>query len=104
MLIGVKHCHENNVTHRDLKLDNLLLDGENNVKIIDFGFATCFPHDRKTKLFCGTPSYMSPEIVARKEYSGPPADVWALGVILYALVCGSFPFRAPHDRELYRKI
>jgi MAP/microtubule affinity-regulating kinase len=47
---------------------------------------------------------MSPEIVSRKEYCGPPADVWALGVLLFAILCGSFPFRGSNDRELYRKI
>ena len=47
---------------------------------------------------------MAPEIVARKEYAGPPADIWALGVLLFTFLCGSFPFKAPQDRELYRKI
>lgn len=44
-------------------------------------------------MFCGTPSYMGPEIVNKKEYTGPPADIWALGVLLYALLCGTFPFK-----------
>jgi serine/threonine protein kinase len=47
---------------------------------------------------------MSPEIVARVEYSGPPADVWALGVLLYVLLCGCYPFKAQTDKELYKKI
>lgn len=104
ILQGIEYCHSNNVTHRDLKLENILLDEKNNVKIIDFGFSTCFPHEKKVKVFCGTPTYMAPEIVSRKEYSGPPADVWALGVLLYAMLCGGFPFKASADKELYRKI
>mmetsp|Transcript_7086 Transcript_7086/g.6937 ORF Transcript_7086/g.6937 Transcript_7086/m.6937 type:complete len:472 (+) Transcript_7086:1-1416(+) len=104
LLSGIEYCHNNNVTHRDLKLENILLDDKNNVRIIDFGFATCFPHEKKVKVFCGTPTYMAPEIIARKEYSGPPADVWALGVLLYAMLCGTFPFKASADKELYRKI
>ena len=71
VLHGIEYCHNKNVTHRDLKLENILLDDNNNVKIIDFGFGTCFSHDKKVKLFCGTPSYMAPEIVNRVEYSGP---------------------------------
>jgi serine/threonine protein kinase len=89
--------------HRDLKLENLLMDECDNIRIIDFGFATCYP-DKKVKLFCGTPSYMAPEIVGRKEYRGQPADVWALGVLLFALLTGSFPFKGLTDADLYRKI
>ena len=47
---------------------------------------------------------MGPEIVSKKEYAGPPADIWALGVLLYALLCGRFPFKGPNDKELYAKI
>lgn len=47
---------------------------------------------------------MSPEIVSKKEYCGPPADVWALGVLMFALLCGRFPFRGQNDKELYKKI
>lgn len=104
ILHGIEYSHSKNVTHRDIKLENILLDEKNNVKIIDFGFATCFSHEKKVKLFCGTPSYMAPEIVNRIEYSGPPADVWALGVLLYVLLCGTYPFKGQVDKELYKKI
>lgn len=104
VLLGIEYCHHKLVTHRDIKLENILLDESNNIKIIDFGFSTCFSHDKKIKMFCGTPSYMAPEIVARVEYSGPPADVWALGVLLYVLLCGCYPFKAQTDKELYKKI
>eukprot|EP00359_Climacostomum_virens_P006196 CAMPEP_0204915052 /NCGR_PEP_ID=MMETSP1397-20131031/13043_1 /ASSEMBLY_ACC=CAM_ASM_000891 /TAXON_ID=49980 /ORGANISM="Climacostomum Climacostomum virens, Strain Stock W-24" /LENGTH=407 /DNA_ID=CAMNT_0052086909 /DNA_START=202 /DNA_END=1422 /DNA_ORIENTATION=- len=101
---AVDYCHSVNVTHRDLKLDNILLDEKRNAKLIDFGFATCFPNDRKIKLFCGTPSYMAPEIVTRKEYAGPPADVWALGVLLYVMLCGFYPFKGKDDKDLFQRI
>jgi serine/threonine protein kinase len=90
--------------HRDIKLENLLLDESATVKLIDFGFSTVVPPGKKIKVFCGTPSYMAPEIVARKEYPGPCADIWACGVLLYALLCGCFPFKGSNDRDLYRKI
>lgn len=99
---SIYYCHQRNVTHRDIKLENILLDEtKERVKLIDFGFSTCIPHERKVKIFCGTPSYMAPEIVSKIEYSGPPADIWALGVLLFALLCGKFPFRGQNDKELY---
>lgn len=104
ILSAMEYCHSMNVTHRDLKLENILLDDRRNIKLIDFGFATCFPNDRKAKIFCGTPSYMSPEIVARKDYYGPPADIWALGVLLFVMMSGSYPFKGRDDKDLYRKI
>jgi len=104
VVCGIEYCHGKSIAHRDIKLENLLLDEHNNVKIIDFGFSTCMPNTKKIKIFCGTPSYMSPEIVLRKEYAGPQADVWALGVLLYAMLCGTFPFKGRNDRELYKKI
>jgi MAP/microtubule affinity-regulating kinase len=63
LLEGIKYCHSRCITHRDIKLENILLDEKNNIKIIDFGFSTCIPNDKKIKIFCGTPSYMAPEIV-----------------------------------------
>lgn len=61
--------------------------------------------DKKAlKVFCGTPSYMAPEIVRRIEYEGKPVDAWSLGVVLYALVCGCFPFSAKSYPDLYKKI
>lgn len=101
---GIKYLHDRHIVHRDIKLENLLLDDNGVVKIIDFGFSTIVPPGKRLKIFCGTPSYMAPEIVARKEYSGFCADIWAMGVLLYALLCGSFPFRGQNDRDLYRKI
>ena len=101
---GICYCHSKSVSHRDIKLENVLLTDDGTVKIIDFGFSTCIPNDKKIKLFCGTPSYMAPEIVAKKEFAGPPADIWARGVLLYAILCGTFPFKGIDDKDLYKKI
>jgi len=63
---ALKYCHSKNITHRDIKLENVLLDeSHEKVKIIDFGFSTWIPNETKIKLFCGTPSYMAPEIVSK---------------------------------------
>lgn len=97
--------HSKNICHRDIKLENILLDDSNAVpKLIDFGFSTCFSLEKKVKMFCGTPSYMAPEIVTRVEYRGDKADVWALGVVLFTLLQGYFPFKGANDTDLYKKI
>ncbi|CAI2382676.1 unnamed protein product [Moneuplotes crassus] len=102
---AIDYCHSKNITHRDIKLENILLDeSKTEVKLIDFGFSTCIPNEKKIKIFCGTPSYMAPEIVSKKEFRGPPADIWALGVLLYALLCGKFPFKGKTDQELFSRI
>jgi MAP/microtubule affinity-regulating kinase len=90
---AIEYCHIKNVVHRDVKLENILLDDNNRVKLIDFGFSiVCTSRDR-LNVFCGTPSYMAPEIVNKIEYVGAPVDVWSLGIVLFALLCGKFPFR-----------
>eukprot|EP00439_Symbiodinium_sp_Y106_P036585 s2363_g4.t1 len=103
---GVTVCHERLVAHRDLKLENVLLDkGREGVKIIDFGFAAHVPSkETKLKAFCGTPSYMAPEIIRGEGYSGFAADVWALGVVLFALLSGTLPFSAKTEMQLYARI
>jgi len=98
---AVSYLHSKSIIHRDLKLQNILLQNINSVKIIDFGFAC---EDRKLKVFCGTPSYMAPEIVNKIPYKGKPADIWALGVILYKMLTGLFPFKASTESQLYGKI
>ena len=60
---SIKYIHSRNIVHRDLKLENILIDDRNNLKLIDFGFSICVDSTQKLKIFCGTPSYMAPEIV-----------------------------------------
>lgn len=61
----MSYCHDNNISHRDIKLENILLENEKTVKLIDFGFSIKVSDDKKLGIFCGTPSYMSPEIVLK---------------------------------------
>lgn len=106
LMQAIEHLHAMRVTHRDVKLENVLFDTteSKDIKIIDFGFSTICEPGSKLKVFCGTPSYMAPEIVRRTEYEGKPVDMWSMGVLLYALLCGCFPFRAKSYPDLYRRI
>jgi len=93
VLEGIKYLHNKNIFHRDIKLENLIIDEFNTVKIIDFGFATVSHKTKPLNFFCGTPSYMPPEIVQKKDYLGHTAEIWTCGILLYTILCGSFPFR-----------
>lgn len=105
LLLGVEYMHDLGIIHRDIKLENVLFDEDRNMKLVDFGFSVaCRDPNKRLKIFCGTPSYMAPEIVLRQEYLGRPVDVWSLGVLLYACLCGCFPFVAKSYPELYKKI
>ena len=116
---GMNYLHTNNIIHRDLKLENIILDDKKRIKIIDFGFGTITTNDDYSNFFCGTPSYMPPEIVGKKDYIGminkiyiyiniillgSYADIWTLGILLYYLICGFFPFRGLNEKDLYKKI
>ncbi|XP_025421744.1 serine/threonine-protein kinase SIK3-like isoform X3 [Sipha flava] len=89
---AVSYCHNNNIVHRDLKAENLLLDANNNIKLADFGFSNHFYEGKLLSTWCGSPPYAAPELFQGLEYDGPKADIWSLGVVLYVLVCGSLPF------------
>ena len=102
---SVAYLHGINTVHRDIKLDNILIEeGTRMVKLIDFGFSVVVASHQRLKIFCGTPSYMSPEIVRKHEYDGKPVDMWALGVLPHVMLTGTFPFRGVSEQDLYQKI
>jgi len=99
------YMHSKCYAHRDLKLDNILMDpGTKKIKIIDFGFSQRVRPDEKLSIFCGTPHYMDPDIVRKAPYNPFAADVWACGVILYIIYVGKLPFFGEFEADLFRKI
>lgn len=97
--------HRQGFVHRDLKPENLLLDKNHKLKLIDFGLcAKTSNKDLKLKTCCGSPAYAAPELIMGKEYMGPEADVWSLGVLLFAILCGYLPFDDDNISNLYKKI
>ncbi|CAN7061780.1 unnamed protein product [Brassica rapa subsp. trilocularis] len=107
LISSVAFCHSRGVYHRDLKLENLLLDDEGNVKVSDFGLSVVSEQLRQEKIcqtFCGTPAYLAPEVLTRKGYDAAKADVWSCGVILFVLMAGYLPFDDKNVLVMYKKI
>ncbi|KAG6081374.1 hypothetical protein E4U15_002915 [Claviceps sp. LM218 group G6] len=105
-LVGaVSYVHLQSCVHRDLKLENILLDKNENVKLVDFGFTREYEGRMNyLQTFCGTICYAAPEMLKGEKYAGEKVDVWSLGVILYALLCGELPFDDDDDNVTRTKI
>ncbi|XP_050724800.1 maternal embryonic leucine zipper kinase-like [Eriocheir sinensis] len=103
---AVAFVHKMGYAHRDLKPENLLLDDEQHLKLIDFGLCAnpSGGLDQRLATCCGSPAYAAPELVSGRQYLGSEADIWSMGVLLYALLCGFLPFDDENLGALYRKI
>ena len=101
---GLEYIHSKNIVHRDLKPENLLLGKDNILKIIDFGLSNYCEQDDFLETPCGSPCYASPEMISGNKYNGQLIDIWSIGIILFAMVCGYLPFEDPDTDILFKKI
>ena len=103
IISGIKYLIENNILHRDIKPQNILLTKDNVIKIADFGFARYFKGNDMIETLCGSPLYMAPEIMRDKKYTHK-ADLWSVGVIMYEMLTGTLPFRSRTHYDLILEI
>ena len=97
---GIKYIHSRGIAHRDIKLENILLDLNNIIKICDFGVGKLIKPNTILKDQCGTPVYMAPEIIKGEGYHGFPVDIWSAGVALYIMLSGNLPFNKDKEHNL----
>uniref|UniRef100_A0A914VBR2 non-specific serine/threonine protein kinase n=1 Tax=Plectus sambesii TaxID=2011161 RepID=A0A914VBR2_9BILA len=106
IVAAIAYVHSMGFAHRDMKPENLLLTEDLQLKLIDFGL--CAKPDQglqnHLETCCGSPAYAAPELIQGTAYRGNEADIWSMGVLLYALLCGALPFEDENIQQLYRKI
>ena len=101
---AIEYIHSKGIVHRDLKPENLLLCEKNKLKIIDFGLSNYYNNNKLLKTPCGSPCYAAPEMVSGKKYNGFKTDIWAIGITLFAMLCGYLPFEDIDNDVLFKKI
>jgi serine/threonine protein kinase len=101
---SLSYLHNKGIAHRDLKPENILIDGKGRMKLADFGFSTWKKDGVLMKTFCGSTSYAAPEILKHIPYDGIQADIWSLGVVLYAILTRSLPFDDDNVARVIRRI
>ena len=101
IVLTLQYIHNHNIVHRDIKLDNILIDLDNNIKICDFGVSKIVKNNESMLEQCGTPAYIAPEILLNRGYEGYGVDIWSAGVVLYAMLSGTVPFKGNNIKDLH---
>jgi serine/threonine protein kinase len=101
IILTLQYIHDHNIVHRDIKLDNILIDLDNNIKICDFGVSKEIKNNESMLEQCGTPAYIAPEILLNRGYEGFGVDIWSAGVVLYAMLSGTVPFKGNNIKDLH---
>ena len=101
IVLTLQYIHDHNIVHRDIKLDNILIDLDNNIKICDFGVSKIIKNNESMIEQCGTPAYIAPEILLNRGYEGFGVDIWSSGVVLYAMLSGTVPFKGNNIKDLH---
>ncbi|XP_076769261.1 sperm motility kinase X-like [Arvicanthis niloticus] len=102
--LAINYIHSQNIAHRDIKAENILLDWEGHVKLADFGLSKKVAPRMKWKGFCGTAQYCAPEVFGLRPYDVFPCDIWSTGVLLYYVLIGHFPFQVTMFSEIKHEI
>lgn len=104
---ALQYIHSRGIVHRDIKCENILFDDNNVLKIIDFGFASCYYQSGRgamSQTYCGSRAYCCPELLKQKPYHPQSADIWASGVVLFAMVYGKLPFDDSNTAKLLKQV
>ena len=104
ILSGLEYMHNNYIAHFDIKLENMIFDEYGDAKLTDFGLSKSFEGGIKFSKTGGSPMYAAPEVFKGIEFKGNIADIWSMGICLYLMVCGDFPFNGEESRDLVREI
>ena len=99
----IKYLHSKDIIYRDIKPENILLDKDNNIKLCDYGWASYLTKDQFCKVYCGTPEYVSPEMVKKYPYN-EKVDIWGIGVLIFELLFGYPPFSSNFNEDRYNNI
>ena len=104
IISGIEYLEKLKIVHRDIKLENIIIEDNKNIKILDFGLSNFYQKNNILYSSCGSLCYASPEMVEGKKYSGSCVDIWSSGIVLFAMLCGYLPFTDSNEQKLFKKI